>query len=449
MIRYPLLVMTTILASSALNTQADPRVRLQGQGVDEMIAAFMAEHDVPGMSLAVAQAQSITKVSSYGLADVSCHTPVTNNTVFDIGQIRHANIAIAIMQLVESHKLKLDDLLIQHLPSETNSRETLREAFLDIKKYPLLEKVISKAAGEDYQRFVQKEQFDRLGLRQTFFANPAIPPEAPMNPTKPAIGYQEKDGKLKIAPPGENALYSSPHDMSTWTLGFAGDLLVKDAQLRGVLFQTPARDVSGSPSEQPWRHSGYDGFVTITNTGHGFSSSLSRFTKTDASVCISLCANKEGLDLTQLARKIAGAYDTKLGPPPNTSNMRIQQSPHSVPKTIDRLEKILKDRGVGIIARIDHRKAAQSKELELRPTEELIFGNPAMGTPLMQSNPAITVDLPLRAAAWEENGEIWLAATDPLEIAHRHGIKDHEKLLQQMRDGIDSALLKATSSDPL
>ena len=93
--------------------------------------------------------------------------------------------------------------------------------------------------------------------------------------------------------------------------------------------------------------------------------------------------------------------------------MRIHQSPHPVRQTIDRLENILKEKGVGIVARVDHSAAARGANLDLPPTEELIFGNPAQGTHLMQSNPAVATDLPLRAAAWEKDGKVWLAASDP------------------------------------
>ncbi len=116
-------------------------------------------------------------------------------------------------------------------------------------------------------------------------------------------------------------------------------------------------------------------------------------------------------------------------------------------ETLNRLERILRERGVGIIARIDHSAAAKTANLELAPTEELVFGSPAQGTLLMQSNPAVAVDLPLRAAAWEKDGKVWIAASDPVEIAKRHGITDRGELTAKMADAIESALLRAVSAD--
>jgi uncharacterized protein (DUF302 family) len=51
----------------------------------------------------------------------------------------------------------------------------------------------------------------------------------------------------------------------------------------------------------------------------------------------------------------------------------------------------------------------------------LIFGNPKGGTPLMQSNPTIGIDLPLKVLAWQDaDGKAWLAYNDPGWLARRH-----------------------------
>jgi uncharacterized protein (DUF302 family) len=59
----------------------------------------------------------------------------------------------------------------------------------------------------------------------------------------------------------------------------------------------------------------------------------------------------------------------------------------------------------------------------LRPTELLIFGNAAAGTPLMQAAQTIGIDLPLKALAWEDaSGRVWLSYNDPRWLARRHGL---------------------------
>ncbi len=101
-------------------------------------------------------------------------------------------------------------------------------------------------------------------------------------------------------------------------------------------------------------------------------------------------------------------------------------SNYSVKETLDRLEAALKAAGITIFARVDHAGGAASVGLALRPTEVIIFGNPKGGTPLMQANQMVGLDLPLRVLAWEDdagncnlayNDIDWLAARYDLGVA--------------------------------
>lgn len=92
-------------------------------------------------------------------------------------------------------------------------------------------------------------------------------------------------------------------------------------------------------------------------------------------------------------------------------------------ETIDRLEAALRANGATVFARIDHAAGAAKAGEELRPTELLIFGNAKAGTPLMQLEQTIGIDLPLKALAWEdEAGAAHLAYNDPKWLAKRHEI---------------------------
>ncbi|HEV3177113.1 MAG TPA: DUF302 domain-containing protein [Stellaceae bacterium] len=96
-------------------------------------------------------------------------------------------------------------------------------------------------------------------------------------------------------------------------------------------------------------------------------------------------------------------------------------SNHSVKETLDRLEASLKAKAITVFARIDHAAGAKSVGMELRPTELLIFGNPKAGTPLMQADQTIGLDLPLKALAWQDAaGKVWLTYSGVAWLAHRH-----------------------------
>jgi uncharacterized protein (DUF302 family) len=92
-------------------------------------------------------------------------------------------------------------------------------------------------------------------------------------------------------------------------------------------------------------------------------------------------------------------------------------------ETMDRLEAGVKAKGLTVFARIDHAAGAAEVRLPLQPTELLIFGNARGGTPLMQANQTIGIDLPLKALAWQDaSGKTWLSYNDPGWLAKRHGL---------------------------
>jgi uncharacterized protein (DUF302 family) len=98
-------------------------------------------------------------------------------------------------------------------------------------------------------------------------------------------------------------------------------------------------------------------------------------------------------------------------------------SQHSVAATMERLEALLKERGVLIFAGIDFSADAARVGLTMRPEQLLIFGNPRAGTPLMQVEPVVGLDLPLKALVWEDSaGAVWIAYNDPQHITARHGL---------------------------
>jgi uncharacterized protein (DUF302 family) len=97
------------------------------------------------------------------------------------------------------------------------------------------------------------------------------------------------------------------------------------------------------------------------------------------------------------------------------------RSQHSVSATIDRLEALLKQRGILVFARIDFSGDAARAGLRMPAEQMLIFGNPKAGTPLMLAVPASGLDLPLKMLAWEAaDGNVWVAYNDPQYVVQRH-----------------------------
>jgi len=140
--------------------------------------------------------------------------------------------------------------------------------------------------------------------------------------------------------------------------------------------------------------------------------------------------------------------------PPPAEGMVHLASLYSVSKTVDRLESVLRARGVTVFARIDHAAAAAGARLSMRPTQVLIFGNPRIGTPLMIAAPTAAIDLPFKALAWEDAaGSVWLSYNSAAYLARRHGIAEQiAEPLAAISDPIAAALradgLGPTSHSP-
>jgi uncharacterized protein (DUF302 family) len=101
----------------------------------------------------------------------------------------------------------------------------------------------------------------------------------------------------------------------------------------------------------------------------------------------------------------------------------VVRSSHGPAETMDRLAAEIKAKGLTVFARIDHASGAKEAGLPLRPTELLIFGNAKGGTPLMQSNQEVGLDLPLKALVWQdETNDTWISYNDPAWLAKRHGL---------------------------
>lgn len=121
---------------------------------------------------------------------------------------------------------------------------------------------------------------------------------------------------------------------------------------------------------------------------------------------------------------IAMAVGSRPGasrPVPSPTGLVIKQSPHSVEDTQQRFVSILEEKGLNVFATIDHAQNAEGAGLSLRPTRVVIFGNPKLGTPLMECGPSLAIDLPQKMLIWEgDDGQVQIAYNDPRYLGGRH-----------------------------
>lgn len=123
-------------------------------------------------------------------------------------------------------------------------------------------------------------------------------------------------------------------------------------------------------------------------------------------------------------------------------------SPHSVTVTLDRLETAVNGAGATVFARVDHAAGAEKVDMDLRPTQVLIFGNPKLGTPAMLDGQTAGLDLPMRVLAYADGeGIVHLTYHTPATLAETHGLPADARYITMMTGALDKLTSKAISED--
>jgi len=90
---------------------------------------------------------------------------------------------------------------------------------------------------------------------------------------------------------------------------------------------------------------------------------------------------------------------------------------------VRQLNEALDDNGLNLMATVNHGQNAANNDLELAPTMTFIFGNPQAGTPMMQCQGSVALDLPQKMVVRETDEGVRLEWNDPHYLAERHGLE--------------------------
>ncbi|ATG42803.1 hypothetical protein PhaeoP18_00835 [Phaeobacter piscinae] len=113
---------------------------------------------------------------------------------------------------------------------------------------------------------------------------------------------------------------------------------------------------------------------------------------------------------------LAGAIAVLSALPAAADLIKIP-SQKPVAETMDALQAAVEGAGATVFARVDHAGGAQKVDLSLGDAQLLIFGNPKLGTPVMQADPRAGLFLPLKILAYQDaEGQVWLTYEDPAEM---------------------------------
>jgi uncharacterized protein (DUF302 family) len=112
--------------------------------------------------------------------------------------------------------------------------------------------------------------------------------------------------------------------------------------------------------------------------------------------------------------------------------MIVTRSALSYDETARSLLAAIEQRGLTVFARIDHAAGAREVGMELADEQVVLFGSPRSGTPLMQDDPRIGIELPLRMLIWREGEQVLLGHNDPRELSSAYEVAAHAQTLEQM-----------------
>src|SRR5262245_49565793 len=132
----------------------------------------------------------------------------------------------------------------------------------------------------------------------------------------------------------------------------------------------------------------------------------------------------------------AGSVDARAAPENGIVKLR---SAYPVSETIARIKQDVAAKKITFFAEINQAKLAAEAGIELGPSTLLIFGNPALGSQFMTSNPDAGIDWPVRVLVTQDKtGQVWVTYNDFAYIARRHHIADREKAFSMASEVIGS-----------
>lgn len=121
-------------------------------------------------------------------------------------------------------------------------------------------------------------------------------------------------------------------------------------------------------------------------------------------------------------------------------NSILVESRYDFDKTFSILKKKIKEKELKIFGMIHHDKEAKKKDLELSKTKVFLLGNPKIGTLLMQENPKIAVDLPLKILIFEQNGSVFLLYPKVSVLQEKYKIEKSIPILQKIDKNLEDLL---------
>jgi CubicO group peptidase (beta-lactamase class C family) len=352
------------LSLTAARAGASAPLSRSTEAVRQYLKMEMASRHIPGMQVAVIQHGRIVFLTAMGEANIERHIPVTDSTMFAIASATKAFTGVALLQLVERQKLDLaapvsryldrlprawGEVTIRQLAAEISglpnfvSNDTgqlivdgdiegswVRVQSLPLEfspgtgysynqtNYVLLGKVIDQLAGEPFTEFIERNQFETVGMLHTRYGNDhdLIPNIAPTYSSM--VNGNGQLGRtatlhsifLDYPPMLRTAagMESTADDIAHWIIALQDGRLLKNKRSLTTMW-TPVRPTNGESG--PWVWSiGWPVLSRPKHPEYGASgaekAAFAMFPNDDLSVVI--LTNLQGASPEQLIDKVAAFF---------------------------------------------------------------------------------------------------------------------------------------------
>jgi uncharacterized protein (DUF302 family) len=142
------------------------------------------------------------------------------------------------------------------------------------------------------------------------------------------------------------------------------------------------------------------------------------------------------LEKTAQARSPIGSF-------PRVGSLAVKRSSSGYAETLARLHAGIERRQLTVFAQVDHASGAREAGLELEDEIVVLLGSPRAGTPLMQADRRIGIELPLRILVWREGGDVLVGHQDPRELAGSYEVSSLAPTLEAMASLLDELTAEA------
>lgn len=325
---------------------------------DKMLSAQFKE---TGATALVAKNGQVIYTKAFGMANLEYNLPMQTDNVFRIGSITKQFTAVAILQLMEQGKLKLQDditkfipdyptqgnkITIEHLLTHTSGIEDYtaikdypKRMMLDMtpseliasfknepmrfapgtkysysnSNYVLLGRIIELLSGKPYSDYIEKQIFAPVGMSKTLYASDTkLVGARAAAYSRGETGYENAPALSMTQPYAAGSVLSTVSDLFKWHQALLSNKLIKKENLNSAFTNYKLADGTNTNYGYGWKLGNIYDSPSIWHGGaiNGFSTMELYLPKED--VYVAVFSNCDCNSPKEVASKMAAVASGKI-----------------------------------------------------------------------------------------------------------------------------------------